>query len=178
MGNGTSRMRTAILLRAVNLAGNNKISMATLKDLLKRNGYQDVATYLQSGNVVASGDVDPREVEKLIEAEFGSRIDVLTRSHAELEKIVAANPFPEHAGEGSKLAVAFCDKAPSTSMDKDAYPPDEIIVKGKNIYLWFPGGMGRSKLGLTFGKKLGVIATVRNWNSVLKLMELTGTLGR
>ena len=171
-------MRTAILLRAVNLGPNNKISMSALKDLLQRNGYQDVATYLQSGNVVASGEVNARDVEKLIEAEFGHRIDVLTRSHAELEKIVAANPFPEHEDEGSKLAVGFCDKAPSVKIDKDAYPPDEIIVKDKDIYLWFPGGMGRSKLSLAFGKRLGVIATVRNWNSVLKLAELTGTLGR
>ena len=171
-------MRTAILLRAVNLAGTNKISMAALKDLLQRNGYKDVATYLQSGNAVASGDVRSKDIEKLIEAEFGHRIDVLTRSHAELEKIVAANPFPEHADEGARLAVGFCDKAPSVSIDKDAYPPDEIIVKGKNVYLWFPGGMGRSKLSLAFGKKLGVISTVRNWNSVLKLAELTGTLGR
>jgi uncharacterized protein (DUF1697 family) len=171
-------VRTAILLRAVNLAGNNKISMAALKDLLQRNGYQHVASYLQSGNVVASGDIDARGVEKLIEAEFGHRIDVLTRSHAELEQIVAANPFPQHAAHGSKLAVCFCDKAPSTNIDKDAYPPDEIIVEGKNIYLWFPEGMGRSKLSQAFGRKLGVIGTVRNWNSVLKLTELTGTLGR
>ena len=171
-------MRTAILLRAVNLGPNNKISMAALKDLLRRHGYQDVATYLQSGNVVASGDVNARDIEKLIEAEFGHHIDVLTRSHDELEKIVEANPFPQHADQGSKLAVAFCDKAPTTKIDKDAYPPDEIIVKGKNIYFWFPAGMGRSKLSLAFGKKLGVIATVRNWNSVLKLTELTGTLGR
>jgi uncharacterized protein (DUF1697 family) len=171
-------MRTAILLRAVNLGPNNKISMAALKDLLQRNGYQDVATYLQSGNVVASGQVKAKDIEKLIEAEFGHRIDVLTRSHAELRKIVAGNPFPEHAGEGSRLMVGFCDKAPSGGIDKDAYPPDEIIVKGKDVYLWLPGGIGRSKLGLSFAKKLGVISTVRNWNSVLKLAEMTGTLGR
>src|SRR5689334_25032698 len=149
--------------------------MAALKNLLNQRGYEDVATYLQSGNVVASGQVKAAEIEKLIEAEFGHRIDVILRSHAELSKIIAGNPFPEHAGEGSRLAVGFCDKAPATSIDKDAYPPDEIIVKGKDIYLWFPDGMGRSKLGLTFAKKLGVISTVRNWNSVLKLAELTGT---
>lgn len=176
-------MRTAILLRAVNLGPNNKVSMAALKDLLQRNGYQDVATYLQSGNVVTSGDaagkkVDGRDIEKLIEAEFGHRIDVITRSHQELEEIVAGNPFPQHAAHGSKLAVAFCAKAPKEKIDKDAYPPDEIIVKGKNIYLWFPDGMGRSKLSQAFSKKTSVIATVRNWNSVLKLAELTGTLGR
>jgi len=171
-------MRTAILLRAVNLGGNNRISMVALKDLLRRNGYQDVETYLQSGNALASGKVKARQIEKLIESEFGQRIDVLTRTHADLEKIVAANPFPEHAAEGSKLAVGFCDRSPSLKIDKNAYPPDEIIVKGKEIYLWFPGGMGRSKLSLAFAKKLDVISTVRNWNSVLKLAELTGTLGR
>lgn len=170
-------MRTAILLRAVNLGSNNKISMAALRDLLQRNGYQDVATFLQSGNALASGKVDPKDVERLIAQEFGHRIDVITRTHADLKRIVAGNPFPEHEGEGAKLAVAFCDKAPTTKIDKDAYPPDEFIVKGKEIYFWFPNGMGRSKLSLAFGKKLGVIATVRNWNSVLKLTELSGKLG-
>jgi uncharacterized protein (DUF1697 family) len=170
-------MRTAILLRAVNLGGTNKISMTALRDLLRRNGYQDVSTFLQSGNALASGTVRARDIEKLIEQEFGHRIDVLTRSHAELEAIVAGNPFPQHAWQGAKLAVAFCDKAPATSIDKDFYAPDELIVNGKEIYLWFPNGMGRSKMSTSFGKRLGVISTVRNWNSVLKLAELTGTLG-
>jgi uncharacterized protein (DUF1697 family) len=174
-------MRTAILLRAVNLGGNTKISMPALKKLLERNGYEDVATYLQSGNAVAAGKVEPEAIEKLIAEEFGKRIDVLVRSHAELERIIAGNPFPQHAGEGAKLAVAFCDKAPKVSkadLPGDAFAPDEFIGKGKEVYLWFPGGMGRSKMFASLSKRLGVVSTVRNWNSVLKLAEMTCTLGR
>lgn len=168
-------MRTAILLRAVNVGG-TKVPMAGLRKLLQDNGYQDVATFLQSGNVLVSGKVDARAVEKLLEQEFGVKIEVLLRDHAQLEKIVAGNPFPEHAGEESKLNVAFCDRKPTG----EPLPSggEQFVVKGKEVYLWFPDGLGRSKMFATLPKRLGVTCTVRTWKSVLKLMELTGTLGR
>lgn len=162
-------MRTAILLRAVNLAGHNKMSMPAVKQLLEQHGYEDVATYLQSGNVVASGDIKAGDLAELL------GVDVILRSHAELENIVAGNPFPQHVDEPSKLAVAFCDRAPTVSIEADAYAPDEFTIKGKDIYMWYPRGMGRSKLSVTFGQKLGVTATVRNWNTVMKLLQMTGS---
>lgn len=170
---GGAAMRTAILLRAVNLGNHKKISMPALKQLLEQHGYADVSTYLQSGNVLVSGPVKAAEIEKIIESGFGLDVDVITRSHDELREIVNGNPFPEHVDEPSKLAVAFCDKATTASIDKDAYAPDEIIIKGKNIYIWYPNGLGRSKIGASFGKRLSVLMTVRNWNTVVKLLALT-----
>lgn len=160
-------MRTAILLRAVNLGGHNRLSMPAVKKLLEDNGYTGVATYLQSGNVVVDGEVDPARAERLL------GVDVMVRTHAELRRIVEKNPFPEHIDEPSKLAVAFCDRTPSASVDRDAYAPDEIVIKGKDIFIWYPNGLGRSKIGPAFGKKLGVNMTVRNWNTVTKLLHMT-----
>ena len=160
--------RTAILLRAVNLGSRNQLSMPEVRRRLEAHGYQDVVTYLRSGNVVAAGDVAAGDIAELL------GVDVITRSHAELREIVDGNPFPQHADEPAKLAVAFCDRAPIGSIPPDAYAPDEFIVKTKNIFLWYPQGQGRSKMGPGFGKKLGVMTTVRNWNTVRKLLELTG----
>jgi uncharacterized protein (DUF1697 family) len=168
-------VRTAILLRAVNVGG-NKVAMSDLRKLLQDNGYQDVATFLQSGNALVSGKVDARKLEKLLEQGLGLKIEVLLRDHAQLEKIVAANPFPEHAGEGSKLNVAFCDRPPTGEPLPSG--DEQFVIKGKEVYLWFPDGLGRSKMFTTLPKRLGVTCTVRTWKSVLKLAELTGTLGR
>ncbi|WP_117212193.1 DUF1697 domain-containing protein [Allorhizocola rhizosphaerae] len=160
-------MRTAILLRAVNVGGHNKLSMPELKKLLQDNGYTGVATYLQSGNAVVDGSVDPAAVERLL------GVDVMVRTHSELRRIINTNPFPEHVDEPSKLAVAFCDRATSASVDREAYAPDEIVIKGENIFIWYPNGLGRSKIGPGLGKKLGVKMTVRNWNTVTKLLAMT-----
>jgi uncharacterized protein (DUF1697 family) len=160
-------MRTAILLRAVNLGGHNRLSMPAVKKLLEDNGYTGVATYLQSGNVVVDGQVDPADIERLL------GVDVMVRTHDELQRVIDANPFPEHVDEPSKLAVAFCDWATSASVHRDAYAPDEVVIKGKDIFIWYPNGLGRSKIGAAFGKKLGVKMTVRNWNTVTKLLAMT-----
>lgn len=166
-------MRTAILLRGVNVGGRRKVVMADLVKLLERHGYTDVSTYLQSGNVFASGRVDAAEIEKIIEDALGHDVDVITRSHDELREVVAGNPFTRHLDEPAKLAVAFCDRATTATIDKDAYAPDEVIIKGKDIYIWYPNGLGRTKIDASFGRKLGVVTTTRNWNTVLKLLALT-----
>src|SRR6476469_5336651 len=103
------------------------------------------------------------------------QIRVMTRTHAEMRKVIEANPFPEREQEPAKLAVAFLDKAPGkVAIETQRYEPDEFIIAGKEIYLWFPNGMGRSKVGdRTFVKSLGAEMTVRNWNTVIKMAELT-----
>ncbi len=160
-------MRSAILLRAVNLGSHNKLSMPAVKKLLEENGYTGVATYLQSGNVAVDGTVSPADIERLI------GVDVMVRTHTELKTIIDTNPFPEHIDEPSKLAVAFCDRAPGVSIDRDAYAPDQVVIKGKDIFIWYPNGLGRSKIGTAFGKRLGVKMTVRNWNTVTRLLAMT-----
>lgn len=162
-------MRTAILLRAVNLVKHNRVSMADVRRTLEEHGYTGVATYLQSGNVVVDGTVKPGDIARLL------GVDVILRTHSELKKIVSGNPFPQHVDEPAKLAVAFCDRAPAAGPDPLPYAPDEFVIKGKDIFVWYPNGLGRSKIGPSFGKKLGVMTTTRNWNTVLKLLELTGS---
>ena len=167
-------MRTAVFLRGINVGGHAKISMAQLREVLERHGHHDVKTLLQSGNVVVD-KVTEAAMEKLLLDEFGMQIRVMTRTHAQLRKVIEANPFPQHEQEPAKLAVAFLDKAPGkVSIDPQRYAPDEFIIAGKEIYLWFPNGMGRSKVGdKTFVKSLGAEMTVRNWNTVTRMAELT-----
>lgn len=163
-----------MFLRGINVGGNKKIPMAGLRDALTRAGYADVKTLLQSGNVVLDR-ADPAELEKLIDAEFGMNVRVITRTHAELLKVIANNPFKQHEDQPSRLAVAFLDKAPGkVGIDASVYAPDEFIVRGKDMYLWFPNGQAETKIGNPgFVKALGVAMTVRNWNTVTKMADLT-----
>jgi uncharacterized protein (DUF1697 family) len=167
-------MRTAVFLRAVNLGATNKISMPALRGALEKAGYTGVQTVVQSGNVVAD-KITAAGMVKVIKSEFGLDIQVITRTHAELKAVVAGNPFKEHEQHGSKLNVAFLDRAPASfSIDRDAYLPDEFELRGKEIYLWYPNGLGRSKLlNDSAARKTGIAATVRNWNTVLKMLALT-----
>ena len=114
-------MRTAVFLRGINVGGHAKISMAQLREVLSRHGHPDVKTLLQSGNVVVDR-VTEAAMEKLLRDEFGMPIRVMTRTHAQLRKVIEANPFPQHEQEPAKLAVAFLDKAPGrVSIDSQRY---------------------------------------------------------
>lgn len=149
--------------------------MAQLRQLLEQHGYENVKTVLQSGNVVLDA-AEPAHIEKIIKAGFGMDVRVMTRSHAELRKIVTDNPYKQHEDQPSKLAVAFLDK-PVGNMDVDPelYLPDQFTVQGSEIYLWFPNGMADTKLmNNSFQKSIGAAATVRNWNTVTKMLALTG----
>jgi uncharacterized protein (DUF1697 family) len=175
--------RYVALLRGINVGGNKMVPMARLKALLERLGYTDVATLLQSGNAVFSSKARrtaqlERELESAIAEEFGFEVSVLVRSHAELAAVVAANPMPGAEAEPSKFVVTFLSGAPDPArlaeLDDEAYRPDEFRAVGREIYARFPHGMGRSKLAVALGKaRLGVTATARNWNTVMKLVALS-----
>lgn len=167
-------MRTAVFLRGINVGGNKKISMAELRAALQKRGYNDPQTLLQSGNVVMD-KAKPADIEKVIREDFGMEVRVVIRSHTELQAIVNSNPFKSHEDQPSRLAVAFLDKAPSdVDIDPEAYQPDEFVIQGQEIYLWYPEGQANTKLlNPAMLKKLGVTATARNWNTVLKMVELT-----
>jgi uncharacterized protein (DUF1697 family) len=172
------------LIRGINVGGNRKLPMAGLRAALQEAGYEDVSTYIQSGNVVvrsgASGGAVGRGVERVIEESFGFTVRVLVRTHDELEAIAAGNPYLERKSkaETSKLHVVFLDGSPSAAsiarLDPNRSPGDEFTVTGHEIYLHHPNGYGRSKLSLDwFERGLGVAGTARNWNTLLKLIELT-----
>jgi uncharacterized protein (DUF1697 family) len=174
------------LLRGINLAGRNSISMPRLATELTALGLEDVSTYIRSGNVVfRSGSTNETRLRTTIEgciAEvFDLRVAVLLRTHKELAQVATRNPFLVDESEPKLLHVAFLDGAPAkkaaAGLDPDRSPPDRFSIRGREIYLHFPKGSGRSKLGIDyFERTLGVTATARNWNTVLKLAELTASL--
>jgi uncharacterized protein (DUF1697 family) len=172
-------MRYIALLRAINLAGHNRISMAELRDMFTSIGAEQVTTYLQSGNVVFDASDGAKHVAAAAEAEISTRlgldIAVLLRTRKQLAGIVAANPFASR--EVSRLHLTFLQEpAPASrvrALDPSVGAPDEFQVHGREIYLHLPGGYGRSKLSNAyFEKQLGVVATTRNWKTVSTLADL------
>jgi uncharacterized protein (DUF1697 family) len=154
--------------------------MADLRELLEDLGYDDVRTHLQSGNVVlrttGSANAVKQKVEAALATHCGFEVDVVVRTKAQLDKVIAQNPFMDKAIDNARYLVVFVDKAPPAAwrrgIDAGDYAPDEVVVHGKEIYLWLPKGVHDSKLAReATGKGVGA-ATARNWNVVTKLAEL------
>jgi uncharacterized protein (DUF1697 family) len=176
----------AALLRGINVGGSRKLPMAQLRTLLTGLGHTGVATYLQSGNAVFTadhGDEDSlaAELAEAIEQHFGFRVDVLVRDHAYLTAVREACPFPADELEGRQLHVTYFSKPVDAErfaeIDPAAYLPEEFRLGDRALYLYAPEGLGRSKLAEHLSRprlNKDLIATTRNWNTVVKLEELTG----
>ncbi len=170
------------LLRGINVGGKSLISMAELRALFSSLSFEDVATYIQSGNVVfrsptADEDAVVAKLEREIAGAFEVSPAVLLRTPAELGAVAASSPYLSRKADLSKLHVVFLDRAPAAStaaeLDPERSPPDEFFLQGREIFLRLPNGAGRSKLKLDyFERVLGVRATQRNWNTMLKLIAL------
>jgi uncharacterized protein (DUF1697 family) len=167
------------LLRGINVGGKNPVPMVELQRLFVGLGFLDAATYIQSGNVVFSGrPVEAAEVESAIEARFGFAVPVVLRTHEDIGATVAANPFVSRTDDPAKLHVMYLSAAPvaaaATRLDPLRSPPDEFAVIGREVFLYLPNGMGRTKLTVDYVERvLGVRATARNWNTTLKLHDLS-----
>lgn len=163
------------LLRAVNVGGRT-VKMAELKSLFEDLGFPGARTLLQSGNVVFGAEGADAELEARLEAAFASTIgfaaDVLVRSAAEWACAIEANPFAEEAARDPSHTLLMCLKAaPTGALDWPG--PERIAVNGRDAYLFYPEGIGRSKLTTAvIEKALGVRGSGRNWNTVLKLSSL------
>ncbi len=176
------RLQTyVVLLRGINVGGKTKISMSDLRTLLTGLGAEDVRTHLQSGNAVLRSRMAATRltaaVEKAIARELSLEVTVLVRTSAQLVRVVASNPFSGKAKAPAKVHVAFLAAAPGRArvqaLDPKRSEPDEFRVAGREIYLYYPNGYGRTKINNAyFEKQLGVAATTRNWNTVTKLAEL------
>jgi uncharacterized protein (DUF1697 family) len=175
--------RYVALLRAVNLAGHNRVAMAALRDLCTGLGFLDSQTLLQSGNIVfGSRSRDAAELERTLEAELAEHLEVETefmvRSAAEWQKIVAGKPFiTEAKRDPGHLLLMVLKQAVSAQAVKElqaAISGREVVRgAGREVYIVYPDGVGRSRLtNAVIEKKLGARATGRNWNSVLKLQAL------
>ncbi|MFJ4855286.1 DUF1697 domain-containing protein [Streptomyces sp. NPDC088730] len=173
----------AALLRGINVSGRRKVPMAGLRTLLTGLGHGDVATYLQSGNAVfSSGSGDENtlaaELERAIEAQFGFPVECLVRDAAYL---AAACPFPAVALQGRQLHVTYFDRpvgaARYAPLDAAAFLPEEFRLGDRALYLYAPDGLGRSKLAAALSRpslNKGLTGTSRNWNTVARLVEMTG----
>ncbi|MET9172052.1 DUF1697 domain-containing protein [Streptomyces misionensis] len=175
----------AALLRGINVGGKRKLPMADLRALLGGLGHTGVRTHLQSGQAVFTadhGDEDTLAVElaDAIEERFGFAVDVLVRDHAYLAEVACACPFPAAGLAARQLHVTYFS-APVTPdryahIDQAAHLPEEFRLGDRCLYLYAPDGLGRSKLAEMLGRPRAtkdLIATSRNWNTVVKLVELT-----
>jgi uncharacterized protein (DUF1697 family) len=173
-------MKYAALLRGINVGGNKKVPMADLRAMTAKIGFDDPQTLLQSGNLVFSAKSQPAEkLEALFEAATKKHIGVecsyLLRTADEWAKLMAANPFPKEAkADPAHLAVTFCRDTPTPSaldaLRSEIRGKEAITLVGRELYAWYPDGMGTSKLAIALSKnKLGTICTARNWNTVVKV---------
>jgi uncharacterized protein (DUF1697 family) len=173
--------RQVALLRGINLARNRRLGMGPLRELLGSLGYGDVQTLGQSGNVVLTSDATPDrlagELERAIADGLGIDPKVVVRTRDELADVIARDPLGDVATEPRRYQVSFLSAAPDPAVVEELsaadVAPERIVIAGREIYAWHPNGIQRSPAAaLLTDKRLGVIATARNWNTVTKLLEL------
>jgi uncharacterized protein (DUF1697 family) len=173
----------ASVLRAVNVVGHNKIKMDELRDLYESLGLREARTFIQSGNVVFRSTERTaarvaRRIEEGIAARFGFRPAVMVRTASDLRQVIAANPFPaQAAAEPNKLIVLFLASAPDSEACRAALglkrQAERMRIEGRELYIYYPDGQGRSKLPLaSVEKALKTSMTGRNWSTVNKLLEM------
>jgi uncharacterized protein (DUF1697 family) len=175
----------AVLLRGINVGGAKKVPMAELRVLMSGLGLEDVRTYLQSGQAVfsaARGDEESwaAEITRAIEQRFGFAVDVIVRDHAYLAAVAEGCPFPAAGLEGKQLHVTYFSEPVTAErfaeIDPAAFLPEEFRLGDRCLYLYAPNGLGRSRLAEQLARPRltkGVTATTRNWNTVVKLVEMT-----
>jgi uncharacterized protein (DUF1697 family) len=175
------------MLRGINVGGHRIIKMDALRAVYESLGLRNPKTYVQSGNVVFDAKERnlpalARKIEAAIEAAYGFRPHVILRSASELRVAIAGNPFAERTDlHPSKLLVLFLagelTAEARTNLAKIKTEPDELIAAAQEIYIYFPNGMGQSKLPTALIEKtVKVPATGRNWNTVNKLLEMAEAL--
>jgi uncharacterized protein (DUF1697 family) len=166
----------AALLRGINVGGSGKLSMQDLAALCNDSGCRNVRTYIQSGNAVFTSSLAERKVkqslEKALAEKLGKPVAVLVRTSAELESVIRRNPFGD--AKPNQVLVLFLDEAPPRKvfLGLDAPGGEEVKPDGREVFVHYPQGMGRSKLKLP----LVAVGTGRNLNTVRKLAEMAREL--
>jgi uncharacterized protein (DUF1697 family) len=171
--------RQIVLLRGINLGSKRRVAMAKLREVLEDGGYDEVQTYVQSGNVVLStskpAKQTARAVEKLIKQHFRLDVPVVVRTRGELAAVAKANPLAAVAKDPKRYQVTFFETKPDSKLirklDELAVPEEKLAQNGRELYAWHPEGVARSKLWAEIARSGG---TSRNWTTVTKLLELAG----
>ena len=175
------------MLRGVNLGSHNRIKMDALRALYESLKLRDPQTYVQSGNVIFRTEERDlaelaKRIENGIEQKFGFRSQVILRTTSEMRDVIARNPFAKRRGiDPSRLLVTFLagDPGPEArdNLLKIKTDPEEMRIDGRELYIYYPAGMGRSKLSwMAIVKALQTSGTGRNWNTVTKLLEIAEML--
>lgn len=168
------------LLRGINVGGHNKIKMDDLRKMCESLGYESVTTYIQSGNIIFQSNRNAEtiinQMEKEIENLFGFSVTVVLRSYDEFMNMINNSPFNlDNLKEGESLHVSFLSEAPEMEkvqkLEDFDRGVDVYYIYGKDLYLYLRQSIRHSKLAFQLSK-LGVSATVRNWNTVMKLASL------
>ncbi len=179
--------RYVALLRGINVGGKNTLPMRDLAVMFVEAGCTDVRTYIQSGNVVfsATPGVVKRladDISRRIAKSFGYRVPLVLRTADELHQVLTGNPFLKSDADAGSLHVAFLADLPDprrvAALDPKRSPDDSFKVRGREIYLCLPNGVAGTKLSNAyFDSTLATTSTLRNWRTVLKLLEMTRTMG-
>lgn len=171
------------LYRGINVGG-HQVPMNKLKSLHEALGLQNVITYIQSGNVVFTSEQTDivqltTQIEQSFTQQFSFSAKVMVRTSTELQTIIANNPFQDQPIKEPKwIVVLFLathpDRTDLEDLQKAHTGPEELHLNGQELYTYYPDGIGRSKLTLSLiERKLKTCGTGRNWNTILKLQELT-----
>jgi len=171
------------MLRGVNLGPHNRIKMDALRAVYESLKLEDPRSYVQSGNVIfrtkeKNSPQLAKKIQGAIQKNFGCSPEVILRTPDEMRKAVAANPFPERAKEEpGKVLLTFLAAEPPReaegNLEKFKGLPEELHLSGRELYIYFPNGAGRSKLPWSAVEKLlKVTGTARNWNSVLAMLQI------
>lgn len=178
-------MKYISLLRGINVSGQKQIRMADLRMLYESIGLEEVTTYIQSGNVMfgsSSKNVEElsSKIEGAIRKQFKFEVLVEIRTHRELASIIKNCPFGpvDEEKDGTRVLVSFLSTEPVRGkldeVRRYATESEKLVLKGREVFLYCPNGYGKSKLSNAFlEKKLGVVATTRNWKTVSQLYELS-----
>jgi uncharacterized protein (DUF1697 family) len=171
------------LLRGINVSGHNMIKMEALKAALEAIGFSNVVTYIQSGNVFVETEEESSfgvgfKIKQEIFKTFGHEVPVIVIGKNDLELCFKNNPFLKQKDvDTKKLYVAFISKELSSSAINELkisqFKPDEAVIDGNRIFIKYDIGAGKTRLDQKYiEKKLNVTATIRNWNTVTKLLEM------
>jgi uncharacterized protein (DUF1697 family) len=174
-------VKHVVLLRGINLGPNRRVPMAELRELLGDAGFEDVRTYVQSGNIVLESNLGPAEVgrrcSELIAERFGFEVPVVVRSGAQLAKVIERNPLGDVADNPKRYQVSFLsgelDAKLLARLEDLAAESERFVANGLELYAWHPEGVARSKLWNELaGVRLGVTSTARNWTTVTTLLQM------
>lgn len=175
-------MKYAIFFRGINVGGKLKINMSELKEALMNNNFNEVKTYINSGNVVFISELNKdklkRQILELVHDKFGFHVEIIVQTAEEIKNLIKNDPFSEITNlDNSKKCIVFT----SSEIENDAFDQlkenleviEEFYINSNVIYVYYENGQAKTKFTNNYiEKKLKTISTIRNWNTIEKVYEM------